>query len=219
MDSDELIARLAREAKPVRRLAPPWQGALAWLALAGLFMAGVVAVTGLRHDIGMRLGLMTGQLSLVFAVATAALAAFGAFHLARPDGDPRWALAPAAPALGWLAGMGAGCLGEIWRGGLQMGVSFECASFIIGFGVPLTLSMLWMVRHAALTRPAEVAALAGLAASALASVGLALVHHLDAAAMVLVWHGGSVALCVWAARRWGARLLAAMGPGIPGTGR
>jgi len=140
------------------------------------------------------------------------LAAFGAFHLARPDGDARWAWVPVAPALGWLAGMGAGCLAEIWRDGLAMGTSFECARFIIGFGVPLTLSMLWMVRHAALTRPVEVAALAGLAASAMAAVGLALVHHLDAAAMVLVWHGGSVALCVWVARRWGARALSAMGP-------
>ncbi len=215
MDSDELIARLARDAKPVRRLAPPWQGALAWLALAALFMAGVVAVAGLRHDLGARLGLMTEQLNLAFAAATAVLAALGAFHLARPDGDARWAWAPVAPALGWLAGMGAGCLGEIWRGGLAMGTSFECARFILGFGVPLTLSMLWMVRHAALTRPVEVAALAGLAASALAAVGLALVHHLDAAAMVLVWHGGSVVLSVWVARRWGARALAAMGPKLP----
>lgn len=215
MDSDELIARLARDAKPVRRLAPPWQGALAWLALAALFMAGVVAVTGLRHDLGARLGLMTEQLNLAFAAATAVLAALGAFHLARPDGDARWTWAPVAPALGWLAGMGAGCLGEIWRGGLAMGTSFECARFILGFGAPLTLSMLWMVRHAALTRPVEVAALAGLAASALAALGLALVHHLDAAAMVLVWHGGSVALSVWVARRWGARALAAMGPKLP----
>ncbi len=212
MDSDDLIARLARDAKPVRRLAPPWMGALAWLAVAGLFMGGVVAVVGLRHDLEARLGLMSEQLNLVFAGATAVLAALGAFHLARPDGDARWAWVPVAPALGWIAGMGAGCIGEIWRGGLVMGTSFECARFIVGFGVPLTLSMLWMVRHAALTRPVEVAALAGLAASAMAALGLALVHHLDAAAMVLVWHGGSVALSVWVAKRWGTKALAAMGP-------
>lgn len=217
MDSDELIARLAREAGPVRRLAPPWQGALAWLALAGLFMAGVVAMTGLRHDLEARLGLMAEQLNLAFAATTAVLAAFAAFHMARPDGDARWAWAPVAPALGWLAGMGAGCLDEIWRDGLELDTSFTCARFIVGFGVPLTLSMLWMVRHASLTRPVEVAALSGLAAAAMAAVGLALVHHLDAAAMVLVWHGGSVALCVWVARRWGARALVAIGPKSPGT--
>ena len=84
--------------------------------------------------------------------------------------------------------------------------------FIIGFGIPLTLGMLWMTRHAAPIRPAPVAALAGLAAAAIASVGLTLVHHLDAAAMVLIWHGGSVLLVVWLSKRWGARAMRAIGP-------
>lgn len=65
-----------------------------------------------------------------------------------------------------------------------------------------------MVRHGALVRPVSVSAMAGLSAAALASIGLTLLHHLDAAAMVLVWPGDSVLL----ARRWGRRALVAMGP-------
>ena len=95
---------------------------------------------------------------------------------------------------------------------LGLGTSFACARFIIGFGVPMTLGMLWLARHGALVRPVAVASMAGLAAAAMASIGLTLLHHLDAAAMVLVWHGGSVLIVTLAARRWGRRALLAMGP-------
>jgi len=215
MNDEELIARLSAQAEPVRRLGPPWQGALIWLGLAATLMAAAVAISGFRHDIAMRLGLMAEQVNLVLALATGILAAFAAFNLARPDGDNRWFYAPLLPALGWVAGMALGCLRDIWLGGfagLGLGTSFDCARFILGFGIPLTLSMLWMVRHGALVRPVEVSAMAGLAAAAMASVGLTLFHHLDAAAMVLIWHGGSVLLVTWAAKSWGRRALQAMGP-------
>ena len=215
MNDEDLISRLTAQAQPVRRLGPPWQGALLWLSLAAALMAAAVAISGFRNDIEMRLGLMHEQVNLGFALLTGVLAAFAAFSLARPDGDARWFLAPLAPALGWVAGMGLGCLGDIWAGGfagLGLGTSFACARFILGFGIPMTLAMLWMVRHGALVRPVEVAAMSGLAAAAMASIGLTLMHHLDAAAMVLIWHGGSVLLVTWAAKRWGARALVAMGP-------
>ena len=59
-----------------------------------------------------------------------------------------------------------------------------------------------MVRHGALLRPVSVSAIAGLSAAGLPSIGLTLLHRLDAAAMVLVWHGGSVLLPTLLARRW-----------------
>lgn len=221
MNDEDLIARLTERAEPVRRLGPPWQGALLWLALSTTLLAAVVAISGFRHDLDMRLGLMTEQVNLVCALATGILAAFAAFHLARPDGNPRWLYAPALPALGWLAGMSLGCLRDLWLGGLaglKLETSFGCAGFMLGFGIPMTLSMLWMVRHGALTRPVEVSAMAGLAAAAIASVGLTLLHHLDAAAMLLIWHGGSVLLTTWAAKAWGQRALRAMGPRLERVG-
>lgn len=212
---DELIERLSAHAAPVRRLGPPWQGALLWLGMAVALMAAVLAVTGFRHDIEQRLGLMHEQANLVFALLTAVLAVLAAFHLARPDGDGRWVWRPLLPALAWVAGMGLGCLSDLWRGGFEMGTSFSCARFIIGFGVPMTAGMLWMVRHGALVRPVAVASMAGLAAASMASIGLSLLHHLDAAAMVLVWHGGSVLLVTALSRLWGRRALSAMGPRLP----
>ncbi len=215
MNDEDLIARLSGSAQPVRRLGPPWQGALLWLGFSAGLMVMAIALVGFRQDIEARLGLMHEQLNLAFALLTGVLAAFAAFNLARPDGDRRWLYAPLPAALGWVAGMGLGCVGDIVAGGwagLGLGTSFGCIRFILGFGIPMTLSMLWMVRHGALVRPVEVSAMAGLAAAAIASIGLSLLHHLDAAAMVLIWHGGSVLLVTWAARRWGVRALTAMGP-------
>jgi hypothetical protein len=130
-----------------------------------------------------------------------------AFQLALPDRSPRWGLLPLPFAALWVSGLGWGCLRDFAAQGMPaLGTSFECMGFIVGFGVPLTAAMLWMARHAAPIRPRPVAALGGLAAAAVASVGLSLVHHLDAAAMILIWHGGSVALVTLAAAAFAGAL-------------
>lgn len=213
MRTDDLIGRLAGELKPVRRVAPPWVSALAWLGLALLLVAGVVALHGFRHDIAARLMLMEERINLLAALATGIAAAIAAFQLALPDRDGRWALLPVPFALVWLSGLGWGCLRDfVEHGWPALTTSFGCMAFIIGFGLPLTAAIVWMARHAAPIRPDPVAALGGLAAAALASVGLSLVHHLDAAAMVLIWHGVSIALVTLLARWFGGRAMRAVGP-------
>ncbi len=213
MNTDDLISRLAAGLAPVRRVAPPWRTALAWLALAALVIAAAVAWSGFRHDIAARVMLPEERLNIAMALATGIAAAFAAFQLALPDRDSRWALLPLPFALAWISGLGWGCLRDLAEhGSLRLGTSFSCMRFIIGFGVPLTAAMLWMTRHAAPIRPGPVAMLGGLAAAAVASVGLSLVHHLDAAAMVLIWHGGSVLLVMLASWWFGARAMRAIGP-------
>ena len=106
----------------------------------------------------------------------------------------RWALLPVPTALAWVGSMGFGCLADVVRIGPQalvLGTSWGCFRFIVLIGVPLALSMVWMLRHAGPIRPVPVAVLGGLAGAALSGVGLSLFHHLDAAAMVLAWHGGT----------------------------
>ncbi|MBC7433361.1 MAG: DUF1109 family protein [Rubritepida sp.] len=112
MNDDDLIERLSAHAAPVRRLGPPWQGALLWLGMTAALLAAAVAIHGFRHDIEQRLGLMHEQANLGFALLTGVLAAFAAFHLARPDGDQRWLWLPMVPAFGWVAGVAAACC---WR--------------------------------------------------------------------------------------------------------
>ncbi len=213
MRTDDLIRQLSTGLVPVRRVAPPWRTALLWLALATLLVGGAVALHGFRHDIAQRVMLMEEQVNLAAALLTGIAAAFAAFQLALPDRSPRWALLPLPFAALWLSGLGWGCLRDLAQQGWPaLSTSFGCMRFIIGFGVPLTAAMLWMARHAAPIRPGPVAALGGLAAAAIASVGLSLIHHLDAAAMVLIWHGGSIALVTAASWLFGARALRAAGP-------
>lgn len=201
--TDDLLARLTADLRPVRRVAHPAMAVLAWLTIAALVIGVVVALSGFRDDIAHRLAQTTDLAQMLLAALVGMLAAFAAFQLALPDRDDRWALLPVPAAALWIATLGFGCLEDVARlgwEGLRLGTSFGCLRFIVGFAVPLTAAFLWFARHAAPLRPAPVAALGGLAAAAITSIGLTLVHHLDAAVMVLVWHGGSVALVVLLAR-------------------
>jgi hypothetical protein len=214
MRTDQLIGRLSAGLQPVRRVMHPSSSAALWLGLAVMLVGAGVAVSGFRHDIAERLMLPEERINLAAAVLTGVTAAVAAFRLALPDRSVRWGLLPLPFAALWLSGLGWGCLREFAaQGWPALGTSFECMGFILGFGVPLTGAMFWMARHAAPIRPRPVAALGGLAAASVASAGLSLVHHLDAAAMILIWHGGSVALMTLAA---GA--LAGALPPRPGRG-
>lgn len=220
MNTDDLIHRLAADLRPVKRLAPPLLRAAGWLGFAVLVVAACVLAFGLRHDLMERLSRPHEVAQLVFALATGMLAAIAAFQISLPDRSARWALLPLPAAAGWIGSLGMGCLADVAREGLQalvLGTSWGCFRFIVLMGVPLSLSLVWMLRHAGPIRPVPVATLGGLAGAAISAVGLSLFHHLDAAAMVLAWHGGSTALVVLAflgiGRLWreraGARFTAA----------
>lgn len=220
MKTDDLIGRLAADLRPVKPLAPPLLRAAAWIGLAVLIVAACVVAFGPRHDLMERLTRPYEVAQLVFALATGVLAAIAAFELSLPDRSRRWALLPLPAAAAWVGSLGLGCLADLAREGPQalvLGTSWPCLRFIVLMGVPLSLAVVWMLRHAGPIRPVPVAVLGGLAGAAISSVGLSLVHHLDAAAMVLAWHGGSALLVVlgfllfgriWADRA-GARFTAA----------
>jgi hypothetical protein len=212
MRSEDLISQLSSGLRPVRRVWHPAKAAVAWTLVALGIIGAVVLVSGFRHDLAERMADGFDLPQLLLALATGLLAGFAAFELALPDRDRRWALLPVPTALAWVATMGWGCVEDLARRGpeaLQLTTSFGCLAFITGLGVPMTLGVIWLTRHAALVRPGPVAALGGLSAAALASVGLSLVHHLDAAAMVLAWHGMAVAVVTVAASFAGPRLMKA----------
>lgn len=210
MRSEDLIGRLAADLRPVRPARHPATATAIWLAVAAAVIVAAVLVSGLRHDLAARLAAGFDLPQILAATATGILAAFAAFQLALPERNRRWALLPVPAAIAWLATMGWGCLEDLARLGpeaLQVGVSLPCLAFIVGLGVPLTVAMLWLARHAAWLRAGPVAALGGLSAAALASAGLSLIHYLDAALMVLVWHGLSVLVVAGLASMLGPRMM------------
>lgn len=195
MRTEDLISQLSLGLTPVRRLPSP----LAMLGLWCLFCVGIIGaallISGLRADFAAWLMDGFDLYHLMSAALVALTAGYAAFQLALPDRDQRWALLPVPAVVGWLVTMGWGCLEDLARLGpeaLNITISFPCLGFIIGLGLPMTFAIVYLTRHAALLRPVPVAALGGLSAAAFASLGLTLVHELNAAVMVLVWHGLAV---------------------------
>lgn len=210
MRSEDLIHGLSADLRPVRPARHPAASTLLWCGVAVAVILAAVLVSGPRPDLAARLAAGFDLPQILIATATGVMAAFAAFQLALPERDGRWALLPIPAAAAWLATMGWGCLQDALRLGpeaLRIGVSLPCLVFIAGLGLPLTVAMLWLARHAAWLRAGPVAALGGLSAAALASVGLSLIHHLDAAMMVLVWHGVSVLVVAGVASLLGPRLM------------
>lgn len=196
-DTNRLIDRLAVAAGPVRRLASPAMRAVQWLCGAGLTIALITAVLGLRSDLAVQMAKPAFHVEWAGALLTGVAAAFAAFHLGQPGARRAWLLLPLPPLLVWSGGLGYGCLADWLRlgpDGLAVGTSYGCLGFILVVGLPLTLLLSRMLRHAVFVRPVETLAAGTLAATSLTSAGLSLLHHLDAAIMVIVWHLGAVVL-------------------------
>jgi hypothetical protein len=197
--TEDLLEAMVADAKPVKRLRPPLVRAALWLGLSVLVIAAVVAAVGFRPDLAEELAQPWQLAQLAAAALTGVLAAAAAFHLALPDRSDAWALLPLPGFAVWVASLGWGCVSDFVRlgpEGLTLGTSWGCLGFILGLSAPLGGAMLFALRHAAPIRPVPTAAIGVLSVAMLASVGLSLVHHLDAAIMVLVWHAGAVLVAV-----------------------
>ena len=211
MKTEALIETLAADAAPVRRLPPPSRRMGAWLLLTLPVVAAGAAVDGIRPDLAQRLAEARFVLEQLAALATGLLAAWAALSSAVP-GIPPWRLAlPLAPAMVWLASVGAGC----WREWLAWGAAGladrmwtpVCLPEVVATSVVPIAVMVVMARRGAGFHPARTGALAALAAASLASAGLSLSHEEDAAVTALVWHLGTVALLTGLGAVAGRRLV------------
>lgn len=210
MRSEELISELTAGLRPVRRMASPAQQAGLWLGLAAVAVGLAVLAHGLRHDLQERMLMPQEVGQWLASVFAGVLAAVAAAMLARPDRSWRWVLLPVPALIGWFGSLGWGCLADLARLGPmagQIGTSWGCLRFILAMGVPLAAVQFWLLRHAGPVRPMPVLLLGGLASAALCSAGLSLFHHLDAAVMVLLWHGGAMLLLVLAGALLGRPLV------------
>ena len=75
--------------------------------------------------------------------------------------------------------------------------------------VPLAIALAVMLRHAALLRPVAATLAGALAVAAITSSALALMHDIDATAMILMWNLGTAAVIVALGGLFGARLFRA----------
>ena len=210
---DDLIDRLAADAKPVRPLASPLKRALKTLAL--LALGGGIAVLA-RGDAERLLARYAGRegimaLELAAMLATGVLAVTAAFFVSVPGRSRRWLLAPIPPFLLWLFLSGLGCYGDWVRNGpigLEIGHSLDCLLFILATSIFLAPLLIWRLSRAAPIDPLPVALLGGLGIAALAAFLLNFFHETDVTVIDLAVHLVAILLVVAATGLLNRRTLA-----------
>jgi hypothetical protein len=73
--------------------------------------------------------------------------------------------------------------------------------------LPLAITILVMLRHAAPLRPALAALTAGLSVSAITATAMSLIHNLNASVMILAWNLGTVVIVIGASGTIGRRFI------------
>lgn len=198
--TDELIASLAADVKPVRPLAPPVQRLAVGLVIALAIMTATVFVHGFRPSLMDQIGDTRFVLEFGASILTGICALAAAFLLALPDRSPNYVYLPLPALLVLLLTLGRGCYGDflhINANGVEYEESSFCFAYIVEVSVLLTIPMVIMLRHAARVRPGPVMLMIGLAAATLASGALKLFHDDDTALMILIWHGSATLLVVF----------------------
>jgi len=206
----QLIDALVARATPVRPLRAPFTRAALWLGLAGIVLALLAVVHGVRTDLVEHLRQPVFLVSLAAALATGILAAVTTFVISLPDRSQWWILVP-APALAiWLSTVGYGCLTD-WVSmgpeGIRLGETALCFATLLLTSVPLSLAMLVMLRYAVVLRTRLVTLTGALAVAAMTSFALSLDHDLDATVMILVWTLGTTALIAGTGGLLGRRMF------------
>jgi hypothetical protein len=210
MDTEQLIARLSADVRPVRRLDAPIKRALLWIGISAPYLMLVVLVMSPRPDLTVKLGDLRYLVEQGAALATAVLAAVAAFSLGVPGRPRAIALLPLPALAVWLGSLGEGCW-QAWvrldADGLALSPDWICFPAIVFAGAIPGAAMVAMMRRGAPLAPHLTVALGALAAAALGNVGLRLFHVQDASLMVLVWQFGTVALLSALAGLFGGRVL------------
>jgi hypothetical protein len=214
-ETQKLIDELVAGASPVRRLRPPLVRALSWLALAGAILVLLAIGHGVRSDLAEHLRQPIFLVSIAAALATGVLAAIAAFMVSLPDRSQGWLLLPAPTLALWVGTIGYGCLTDwvaVGPDGVHLGETVRCFATLVLTSVPLAIALAMMLRHAALLRPVAATLAGALAVAAITSSALALMHDIDATAMILLWNLGTAAVIVALGALFGSRLFRAPRP-------
>jgi hypothetical protein len=194
-DTAALMAALAADAGPVRRLGGPGRRVWGVLLVALVVLAGLVGARGARPDLAQRLGDPVFLGGMLAALATGVGGALAALALAAPDRSRGWIALPGLAALVWLGLVGVGCLGAwvpLLPGMVSAGELVNCALTVALAAAPLTLAMAWQVRRAVPLRAGLPLVAAALGAAGFSAAVLAAVHAIAASALILAWNIGLV---------------------------
>ncbi|MDY7544741.1 DUF1109 domain-containing protein [Glaciimonas sp. CA11.2] len=208
--TSSLIASLVVNVKPVRRLRSPAVRTLCWLLFAALMLALVAVGHGVRPDLMQKLHQPVYAIGVAAALMTSVLATTAVFIGSIPGRSKRWLLLPMPAFAIWISTIGYGCL-TAWVSfgpdGMSPGETARCFATLAITSIPLSLSLLIMLRYVARLYPVPIAMTASLAVAATTAVALSLFHQIDATLMILMLNFGVAALFLGLSRLYGQRLF------------
>ena len=205
-----MIELLADGLTPVRRLRGPMTRAARWLLLASMVTVLLVVAHGVRPDFWQCLLDQSFVVCTAASIATGISATVAAFLLGLPDRSRAWALLPLPALAVWLSAIGYQCLTNwvaLEPDGLRWGEAARCFSTLVMTSLPLAITFLVMLRHAAPLRPALAALTAGLSVAAITATAMSLIHNPNASVMILVWNLGTVVIVIGASGTIGRRFI------------
>lgn len=211
----DLIATLASNMEPVRRLRPPAIRALCWLLLAAVLLALIAVSQGIRPDLAQRLRDPIFAVSMAASLLTGISAAIAAFELSLPDRSRLWLLLPLPAVVLWLSNIGYQCLVQwisVNPDGISLGEAADCLATLVLTSLPLSLTMLVMLRYAAPLRPTVTTLMGSLAVAAITATALSLFHVIDATMMILMWNLGTAVLLMGLGGLFGRRMFRWVAP-------
>jgi hypothetical protein len=198
--TERLIERLAAEAQPVRRLAPPTLRAGLWLLVVAAVLAAALPFADLAVFVR-RADDPRQIIELAATLLTGIAAILAAFQLSLPDRSALWSLLPVPFLVLWLGSSGYGCYRSFLAFGHDTGdlaESAHCFRFILGVSVPLAASLLVLLRRARPLAPFRVAAVGGLGVAATAAFALQFFHPFDVTFMDLGIHLVAIGIVICA---------------------
>jgi hypothetical protein len=189
MNTNDLIAELARRATPVTPLPPPAMRLLRWSAIAAFAATVAVFVVGPRADLGSAAA--TGAFVRVFGLSlvVGVGAAFAALTLAIPGATrtPAVYRVPAA-VFALLVVFATAAVVSAGHGLREASPWMHCAVCVLGVSL-LPAAALWvMVERSAPLRPRLTAALAFMAAGSIGTLAIEIICPLTDSGHILIGH-------------------------------
>jgi hypothetical protein len=192
MKTDELVASLARDVAPLRRLQRPWRRAAAWALCAAGYLTVLVALMSPRDDLALRVQEPRFAAEQLMALLTGLTAAVAAFTTIVPGYGRRIIVVPLVFLTLWISIVAAGAAQELGTVRATLQADWSCVATILAGGAVPGIVIAAMIRRGAPLTPGTTAALAALAAAACGNLGICLFHRDSANLVVLFWHCGTV---------------------------
>lgn len=214
VSTPDLIHSLTAVAEPKPGLRHPILRVCTWLGVALGTLVSFVLIHGQRPDLATKIEDFDFAVQVWATLFTAVTAATAAFYLSLPDRSTWWAMLPLPSTVVWASGVSYGCIfhwSELGADRLTPHLVNECLPSVLAISVPLLLTILFMLRHAAPLRAVLTISMGAYAVAALAAGTLTMLHDFDTSILALLWNfamTGTFVLVATLARRGLLRLVA-----------